>query len=247
MNTTDDWREARKEALEEGRRRVGPPPPVEKVEALLAGRLPEAEAREVRETLAFYPELVRVMTRPAVEEDTPVLTDVEREADFAGMRERLGLAPGTVVEMTPRGGGRSRFLAFAAGIAIAVTIGGIVVMQRWQREPRVFTRKVLIADGSRSVRGSTPAPAVVLAPATDYLLKPLYRPDRVHGEYRLELFDLGTTPPLSVRKWDDVTRQPDGSFPAELSTEDLDGGDYQLVLYGGVEPLARYTLRIDAP
>lgn len=71
MNTTDDWREARKEALEEGRRRVGPPPPVEEVEALLAGRLPEAEAREVRETLALSPELVRVMTTPAVEEETP--------------------------------------------------------------------------------------------------------------------------------------------------------------------------------
>ncbi|MGZ5444182.1 MAG: hypothetical protein ACXW5U_20335 [Thermoanaerobaculia bacterium] len=247
MNTTEDWREARREAFEEGRRRVGPPPAVEKVEALLAGQLPEAEAQEVREALAFYPELVRVMTRPAVEGETPVLTDVEREADLARIRKRLGFATAPVIEMRPRGGG-SRFLALVAGIAIAVTIGGVVVMQRWQREPRNLTRKVLIADGSRSVRGSSSAPAVILAPATDYLLKPLHRPERVHREYRLELLDLGTSPPRAVWKRDGITREADGSFPAELSTDDLAPGDYQLVLYGideSADRLATYRLRID--
>lgn len=250
MNTTEDWREARREALEEGRRRVGPPPDVEKVEALLRGELPEAEAKQVREVLAFYPELVRVMTGPAVDDERPVLTDVERDADVARMRKRLGLPPAPVVEMRPRGGGRTRFLAIAAVLAIAVTIGGVVALQRWQREPRVLTHKVLIADGARSVRGSSSAPAVVLAPATNYLLKPLYRPERVHREYRLELLDLGTTPPRAVWKQDGVERQADGSFPAELSTDDLVPGDYQLVLYGldgSAERLATYALRIDAP
>lgn len=248
MNTTEDWREARREAIEEGRRRVGPPPDVEKVEALLRGELPEAEAKQVREVLAFYPELVRVMTRPAVEDETPVLTDTEREADVANMRKRLGFPPAEVVEMWPRGGSRSRFLAVAAVIAIAVTIGGVVVMQRWQREPRLLTRKVLIADGARSVRGSSSAPAVILAPATDYLLKPLHRPERVHREYRLELLDLGTSPPRAVWKRDGITREADGSFPAELSTDDLAPGDYQLVLYGideSADRLATYRLRID--
>jgi len=249
MNATDDWREARQEALEEGRRRVGPPPPVEKVEALLRGELPEGEAQSVREILAFYPELVRVMTTPAPEDARAVLTDAQREEDLDRIRERLGFAHASVVEMRPRRRERSRTLALAAGIIIVVAIGGFAVMQR-RREPRVLTRKVLIADAARSARGSSTAPAVVLAPATNYLLKPLFRPSRVHREYSLELIDLAATPPRSVWKRDDITRQADGSFPVELSTDDLDPGDYELVLYGiheKAERLATYTLRIEAP
>ncbi|HEY0370967.1 MAG TPA: hypothetical protein VGD79_03145 [Thermoanaerobaculia bacterium] len=228
---------------------MGPPPPVETVEALLRGELPEAEAQRVREILAYYPELVRVMTAsaPAPEEETsPVLTDAQREEDLASIRQRLGLGSTNVVELPPRRREPVRYVAIAAGIAIAVLLGVVVFMQ--QRQPRVLTQKVLIADAARATRGGPAPPPVALAKPTDYLLKPLYRPTRSYRAYRLALVDLGATPPHSVWKQDDVERRSDGSFPAELSTDDLRPGDYELVLYGidaAAERLATYTLRIE--
>ncbi len=247
MNTTRDWQDARQDLLEDGRRRVGPPPDVEKVEALLRGDLPEAEAQRLREVLAYYPELVRVMAAEVPPESEAILTDAQREADFARIRQRLGLPP-TVVEM-PHRRERSRAFALAAGIIVAVTIGSIALM-RWNREPRPMTTKVLIADAERGSRGPSSASAVVLSSESDYLLKPLYRPLRANREYRLELVDLNTTPHRSVWQQEGVKSQPDGSFPAHLSTEDLEPGRYELVLYGidgEADRLATYTLWVDTP
>lgn len=247
MSTTDDWQEARREALKEGQRRVGPPPPVEKVEALLRGELPPEEAQHVLKVLAYYPELLHVMTVPEAGDETPVLTDAQREEDFNRI---CGRSAAAVIAMSPPKRESVRFIAIAAGIVVAAMIGGVVLMQRWQREPRELTRKVLIADGVRSARGGSTAHPVVLVADTTYLLKPLHRPSREYRGYRLELLDMGATPHRSVWKQDDVERHADGSFPAELSTDDLAPGDYELVLYGvsgEAEHLATYTLRIEAP
>ena len=254
MNTTDDWRETRRELLEEGRRRVGPPPPVETVEALLRGELPEEEALRVREVLAYYPELVRVMTAEGSEDETAAaLTDEQRAEDHAHLRQKLGLDAGIaarVVELPPRRRAGFRSFAIAAGVVLALAAGSFFVVQRWPRQQRAPKPKVLIADNARTVRGSSPPPPVILEPSTRYLLKPLYRPSHADREYRLELWSLGETPPRSVWRREGVRREVDGSFPTELSTDDLAPGEYRLVLYGidGVaEPRATYTLRIEVP
>lgn len=243
MNTRE-WQDARQDLLEEGRRRVGPPPDVEKVEAFLRGDLPEEEAQRVREVLAYYPELVRVMMTEDSSSDA-TLTDAQREADVASMRQRLGLSS-VVAAAIPHRRERSRMFALAAGIIIAVAIGSIALM-RWSSEPRPTTTKVLIADIEKGTRGSSSNSAVVLDSGSDYLLKPLYSPPRANREYRLELLDLNATPHRSV--WQQkVEPELDGSFPARLSTEDLEPGHYLLVLYGvdeETERLATYSLLLE--
>lgn len=247
MTTTRDWRDARRDLLEEGRKRVGPPPDVEKVEALLRGDLPEAEAQHMREVLVYYPELVTVMTASAPPQAEAILTDAQRDTDFDRIRQRLGLPSGVTIQ--PRHDDRRWSFALAAGLVLALMMAGGIVVMRWNREPRPLTTKVLLADADRTVRGSPSSSAVVLISGTDYLLKPLYRSSRAYREHRLELVDLNTTPPRSV--WTrNVKRLPEGSFPAQLSTEDLAPGQYQLVLYGidtAPERLATYTLWVDTP
>lgn len=241
--STRDWDQARRELIEEGRKRVGPPPDFDTVEALLRGELPEAEAQRVREVLAYYPELVQAATAPAPSDDEAVLTDAEEEADVARLRQRLDLASAPVVAMPPRQK-RSRWLAVAAAL-VAVSLGLIVVMQS-RDDPRSVQSKTLIADADRGPRGSSTVVPMLLDPAIDYRLKPLFRPARAYAQYRFEFSRVDGTP-RSLWIKEGVQRQRDGSFPVDLSTEDLEPGLYELVLYGGDERLATYTLRVDDP
>lgn len=245
MNTPPDWQQAQRDLLEEGRKRVGPPPDVDKVEALLRGELPQEEAEHVRGVLAYYPELVRVMTANDSGNDQSVLTESERETDFARIRQRLGLTPPTPLrrEHPPA-------FAWAAGVFIALAIAGIVIVRLRAPERRPLLTKIMIADEERGVRGGPAAPPTVLAPVTDYLLKPLFRPVSAYQSYRFELVDLRSTPPRSLWTRDGVEHHPDGSFPVRLSTRDLEPGRYQLILYGvdgKDERLATYAFRIDPP
>lgn len=246
MISKSDWQDAYRDLLEEGRKRVGPPPAVEDVEALLRGELSELEAQRVRELLTYYPEMARAMTAPFPTKADGVLTDAEREADFAKIRKRLSVAPPPVVPFP------SRTFALAAGVVIAVAIAGFALVQRLQREPRPVERKILIADGDRGAgsRGASAPSPITLSTASDYALKLVFRPMHAYREYSFELFYVDATPPRSMWKKDGVERQADGAYPIELSTEDLTPGRYELVLYGldgEARRLATYTLRIDAP
>jgi hypothetical protein len=243
MNTTRDWQQARRDLLEEGRTRVGPPPDVEQVEALLRGDLPQEEAERVRGVLAYYPELVRVMTAKDSDDDQAVLTESERENDLARIRQRLGLTPPTPLRRE-----RPRAFAWAAGVIIALAIAGGVMVLR-SPQPRSMLTKIMIADAERTVRGGSAVPAIVLAPSTDYLLKPLFRPSHAYRQYRFELVDMRSTTPRSLWTRDGIEHHSDGSFPVELSTRNLEPGRYGLILYGvdgKQERLATYAFRIDA-
>jgi hypothetical protein len=136
-------------------------------------------------------------------------------------------------------------LAVAALLIITVALGGIVVWMVQHGPRRTITTRVLYADGHRGATVQTP---IQLSTATDYLLKPVFRPARVYREYRLDLLDgNGTT----IWSRGGLHREADGSYPVELSTEKLSSGLYQLVLYGvdGGNPdrLASYTIRLSAP
>ncbi|HEX9985014.1 MAG TPA: hypothetical protein VGF69_17260 [Thermoanaerobaculia bacterium] len=250
MITKSDWQTAYDDIIEDGRARLGPPPTVEKIEALRDGKLQEDEAERVREMLAHYPDLVRALTAPFPRDGAGLVTDEEVAAGMARLKERVhreaeGIQPPVRVE-TRRP--VRRILARAA--AVVVLVGGAALayrmVNRFDGVPVLLSADGQLAAPSRSA-GQTPHQ---LSTETDYLLKPAFRPAQPYRAYQLELFDLSDATPRSIRAWRGIERVPDGSFPVELSTHGLGEGRYRLVLYGIDEkpvPLASYTIRLTAP
>jgi len=218
------------------RNRVDPPPTFEEVDALHSGNLPEAEADRIRDRLAQYPELARVMSAPFPE--VGELTQEEIDADLAALRKRMPVP-------MPDRRSSPRVLAVAALLIVTVAIAGIVVWLAERTSQRTTTTRVLYADGHRGAGSQTP---IQLSTETDYMLKPVFRPGHAYREYRLDLLDgRGTT----IWSRSGLHREADGSYPVEVSTKALSPGLYQLVLYGadGAAPdrLASYTIRVYVP
>ena len=245
MITKADWQDAYREILEDGRERIGPPPTPEKIEDLFAGRLSDEEAERVREALAYYPELLRVMTEPVPEDPSSVVSDEEVAAGLARLRQRIRRE--STVAAVPRRRPLRRVLIPAAALAILLT-GGILAYRLTHRVDGVPV--LLSADGELAARGTEQTPHQ-LSTETDYLLEPAFLPERKHEEYNLELVDLTGDAPRVVESWDDVHQQPNGSFPVPLSTKGFAEGRYQLVLYGVDDDapvrLATYTIRLSRP
>src|SRR6185295_16452403 len=123
------WQNAYREILEDGRERIGPPPTPEKIEELLAGKLPEEEAERVRESLAYYPELLRVMTEPVPDPST-VVTDEEVAGGLERLRQRIQREPGPPIRRPRRP--FPRILMPAAAVVILLA-GGILAYRRTHR------------------------------------------------------------------------------------------------------------------
>jgi len=89
--TKDDWKRVYAQLLAEGRKRLGPPPTAEEVEALFEGRLSGKDADRVRELLAYYPEMARVWFTPfpSEEEAAGILTPEELAEDISKIRRRI--------------------------------------------------------------------------------------------------------------------------------------------------------------
>jgi hypothetical protein len=242
MITKSDWQNAYREILEEGRERIGPPPTPEKIEELLAGSLPEEEAERVREALAYYPELLRVMTEPVPADPSTVVTDEEVAGGLARLRQRIKHESGPSRIRRPR---PFRRILMPAAAVVILLAGGILTYRRTHRFEG--TPVLLSADGELagpSAGGQTPHQ---LSTETDYLLEPAFLPDRKFADYKLELLDLSGDTPRVVESWTDVRQERDGSFPIQLSTKGFIEGRYQLVLYGVDDKpvrLATYTIRL---
>lgn len=225
MIDKSDLQNAQRDLLAARRAEVEPPS-AEDVEALFRGDLAEEEAERVRQALAYYPDMVRAMT------------DHQLAADLAAADAEPNVVPFE----------RRRFVAIAAGIVIALLAGGIYFGTRDTTAPRQLVVRVLDPDGVKGgTRGAPSQTPIALSTGTDYLLKPLFQPARAYDEYRLELIDLGTSPPRLVWSRDGIRRESDGSFPAELREVPLEPGLHELVLYGvdGAtrDRLATYTIR----
>ncbi|HXA18710.1 MAG TPA: hypothetical protein VN380_17075 [Thermoanaerobaculia bacterium] len=237
------WQNAYRDPLEKEQMRVGPPPTDEQIEALQRGDLPDDEAERVREVLSYYPDLVRAMTMPFPDGDE-VLTQ-EELADLAALREKVQTLPKQPA-VFPERRQPSRVLAIAASIVVMVAIAGFVVWLATPGETRSKATRVLIADGHRAAGAQTP---IQLSTRADYLLKPVFRPERSYSEYRLDLLQADATPRV-IWSRNHIRRQPDGSYPVELSTAHLAPGLYELVLYGvdgdSADRMAVYTIRISA-
>jgi hypothetical protein len=241
MITKSDWQEAYREILDDGRARIEPPPP-EKIQELMDGKLPEDESERVREALAYYPELLRAMTVPVPENPSNFVTDEEVAAGLERLKERIQ-RESEPVHLRPRRPFR-RILSWAAAIAILAG-GGILAYDRMHRFEGAPV--LLSADGELAAPGGSGQTPHQLATETEYLLQPAFLPDRQYAHYTLELIDLSGDAPRVVESWTDVEQQRDGSFPIPLSTKGFTEGRYQLVLYGvDGKPvrLATYTIRL---
>ncbi|HEV7484500.1 MAG TPA: hypothetical protein VGQ65_02375 [Thermoanaerobaculia bacterium] len=249
MIRKEDWDAAYRRQLADGQKRLGPPPTFEEVEALSSGQLPEEEAERLRELLSHYPDMLRILTEPFPDTGDGVLSDEELKADLDKLRERIRTTAPPPLAF-PRKASPWRTLPLAAGIIIAIALGGVGVWRMTSHARGVVTQ-VLYPErdrgiGTRGVPSATPAH---LSNDTDYLLEPVFDSPRAYREYRLELLDLGTTPPRRVWLRENVTQQRDGTYPVRLSTGELDPGLYHLVLYGvdgTVVELADYTIRLKA-
>ena len=249
MIRKEDWDAVYRRQLADGQQRLGPPPTFEQVEALSSGRLPEEEAERLRELLSYYPDLLRVLTEPFPDSGDGGLSNDELKTDLDKIRERIRAAAPPPLAF-PRKESPRRALPLAAGIIIAIALGGVGVW-RMTSHPRGVVTQVLYPERTRGLgaRGVPSATPVHLSKGTDYLLEPVFDSPRAYREYRLELLDLGTTPPRRVWLRENVTPQRDGTYPVRLSTGNLDPRLYRLVLYGvdgTVDHLADYTIRLKA-
>lgn len=221
MITKSDWQDAYDDLIADGRKRVAPPT-FEEVEALMRGDLPEDDAERVREQLAYYPDLARVMTEPMPMPAEPEVIPIAAHR-------------------------RPRYLTAAAAALIAVAAAAVYLQWINKTPPaRPMVAKVLYADGQRGNPEQTP---IQLSTANDYQLQPVFGAGRTYREYRLDLLELEPAPERTL--WSrNVHRQANGSYPVQLSTAGLAPGRYALVLYGldgESDRLATYTLRLSAP
>ncbi|MEO8378373.1 MAG: hypothetical protein ABI779_01795 [Acidobacteriota bacterium] len=245
MIAKEEWDAAYRLLLEDGRKRLGPPPTFEEAEALLHGDLAEEEAERVRERLSVYPDLLRALSEPIPSDGGNILSAEELAADLARIRERVRRTPAEATPLPfPQRGSPFRWVALAAGIVLAVAIGTLVLRQR-DPQKRGMTTQVLYPEGLR--RGEPTEPAITLSSSTDYMLQPVLSSRRQSRAYRFEFLDVTVSPPRRIWRRDDVPQRPDGTFMVPLATGDLEPGPYRLVLYGVDEteqPLASYGVRL---
>jgi hypothetical protein len=232
MTSKSDWKDAYQDLLAEGRKQVEPPA-VEDVEKLYRKELTEEDAERVRAQLVYYPDMAKAMTDEQLDADLAAI-------DPLPFRKRPFGSPA---------------VAIAASVVLVLALGGLYLKLRPDAPPRSVRIQVLDPDGqkggSSGTSGAPAQPPIQLSTSADYVLKPLFRPQRAYRDYRLELLALDTVPPRSVWSRDGVHREPDGSFPAQLATAEIAPGLYELVLYGvddsESQRLATYTIRFSAP
>lgn len=234
MIRKEDWDAGYRDHIAAGQARMEPPT-FEQVEKLSRGELSEEEAERVRESLSFYPDLLRILTQPFPTEDAVV------------SEHELALAKAKITGRGPRSAAPQWF-AVAASVIVVAALGGIWFW-RTSRHPRPLVTQVIYGERERGgmTRGVPSTPPVSLSTDSDYVLKPVFDPPHPYRGYRMELLDVSGTPPRRIWIREHVSREPDGTYPVRLSTENLQPGLYRLILYGlngETENLAQYSIRL---
>src|SRR6185369_3281348 len=86
MIRKEDWDALYRDHVAAGQRRIEPPT-FEEVEKLSRGELSDEEAERVRESLSFYPDLLRTLAEPFPADDV-ALSEHELAASLAKIRGR---------------------------------------------------------------------------------------------------------------------------------------------------------------
>ena len=239
MNTKSDWTAVHEQMLEEQRRRLGPPPTVEELEAYSRGELSPGEEDRVRALLVCYPDLARTLISYDDVEADDSLTPEQLAADWKSLQKRLPAADRT-----------NNVLPFwrttaAIAAALAVVFGGLLWRARSElSQPRLATEEyVLRSDGAR---GPGDDAVVVSARGELVLFSGVLRPQTDFKQYRLDLVSADGNKLWSsaVQPW-----REDGYFSLLIPRSQLERGRrYQVVLNGvdgaRQEVLEKYSIRI---
>jgi hypothetical protein len=227
----NDWENAYRLLIADGRQRLGVPPTEEEILALASGQLSDAEAANLRERISLYPDLARVLAAP--------FPDAEE--------------PDNVVQYPRRGAAAWRVSTFIAA-ALAITFAWLLYRADQERdrlgrlltEPQASLENVVLSTDVD--RGTTPAERRVSSRANYLLLIPVINNEPSFPDYRVDLFDVSATPRL-VWSATGVQRHSDNTFEILVPRTFLEPHKYRIVIQGlgAGEPreLARYAFHYE--
>lgn len=254
MTDEHDWQAAYRLLAEQEYARNEEPPTVEEIEACFSGK-PDDDADRIRERLAFYPELARVMTTPIPDAGDDSLTERQLDEDWRRLRatkpaqqpadaplpEPIPFSPGPRPVSTP--------LIYGVAAVLALAIVGIYLWMTQRPRPgdeisRVA--RILLPDGMRGGGQQLPIP---LPTAGRYDLKlVLYEPIGVQT-YRVRIVSL--TDAHEVWRLDSLHRATDGSVTIAVSSRQLRSGTYRIEIYDEQtivkKSAATYTVSVPKP
>jgi len=228
MIDKSDWEAANAALIAEGRKRFDPPT-VEEIEDYFGGKLEGDHAAHVREALTYYPELIRVMTLPPPDPNVRVLSDSERERDWAAIRRKLEPEPLPFITR------RKVAIALAAAAVVGLTLAVVMTSRSTSNGPITPTKAPIVAtwkfrpDG---IAGAGQRP-LQIHPCDRCILKVLSAYAGDFPRYRIDIVYLGVNPPRTVVSRMDIHRDlADGTWAIEVDGKRLPQGFYRLDLYG---------------
>jgi hypothetical protein len=241
----DDWDDAYREIIVDGRSRLGDPPAPETLERYARGELPQGEMERIREALIYYPDLAIALMEARPPEATdlePELTEEEIAVAWESVRRRVERPAATpkpsVIRAAP-----VRGWAVAATLA-AVGFAGLYFQSL--HTVRGLRRQLSIPQTNDGTRGGAASTPIRLQPATENVLLVLTLVDeRDFEDYGVDLVDDLSTKDKVIWSKTDLHRRTDGTFALKVSRSLLANDSRRLLLYGGHDrshPVAAYTL-----
>lgn len=247
MTTKSDWERAYQEILDRARDRVGEPPTPQQLVAYHEGRLSPDEEERIRELLAYYPALAEALQDDDGDDEPPLLTNEELEADWRSLQRKMKPAPPVRVFAAPAV--RRWQLATAASFAAAMVLGALYLrsvdtigsLRAKIQEPGSNVEHLLILEGVS--RGPASAKPVRLVSSTTRIVISLALDEEVTArEFHVALINLDATPPRTL--WQaPIVRGDDGTFSFEVPRSFLRAQTYGVRLYGddAQRPIASYA------
>jgi len=254
MITKSDWQAVHEKMLAEDRARLGGPPTAEELFAYENGTLSAAEEERVRELLVCYPELARTFSVPfpsddADSDDPDYLSEEELAQQWGSLQRHIhGDAAATVppVAIFP-GRAEARALRLwrrtsaALAAALVLTFGGML----WKAQqvtrpdgslPAIVDETQIEEGGSRGGAGQG---GLVPVSGDSVRLRLRLANAPLFVDYRLELVDLGATPPRPL--WSSAAKlaQDESAFHLDVPRAFLKPGRYQVNVYGVDGPKER--------
>lgn len=233
MIENEEWQAAYREVLAAQRARDGEPPTVDEIEACYAGRLSNEEAARVRERLAYYPELARVMTASFPDDADDVLSDIEVEHDWKALHRDIGAS-------------RRVWQAIAVAASLAIVAGVYFWRNSGPGLPgNQVVARVMIPDGHR---GGRELP-ILLSTGDRFDLKLALPANSADGEYRVQIDVIDPPPRREVWRKPRLTREANNSLSISVDGSVLSPGSYVISVYqmGRAEPVSRYTATVSQP
>ena len=247
-----DWQAAYRDAVAEGRKRLGEPPTEAEFASWLSGDLSEARSERIEEFLACYPELARALAwrEPATEEGLIGDDDYLSEADLRRDHELI------LSRLAPFAARPSRTLLAVAAVAVVAFVVVCCLYVQSKADADRFRlelthrqleieRFVLLPNGERSGEAS----AIDLASQADYLLlAPALINQPSFPRYQVDIADPRSTTLQPIWSVTGLTKRDDQTVEIVVPRTLLAQGTYRITVSGivptGTRPLAVYSVHI---